>query len=120
MRNRRQIGNRGEDLAVSYLKKKGYRILEKNYRVQKGEIDIIAKDKNIIVFVEVKTRNTDQYGTPQESVDKRKQRQLLKLALLYLQKRNFLDSSDCRFDVISINLQNNMLEHIKDAFTSFY
>lgn len=111
------LGSKGEDLAVKFLKKKGYRIIERNYKTFVGEIDIIAKDSNTIVFIEVKTRMNDSFGYPFEAVNKKKRQKLKNLALLYLKKQG--TESPVRFDVISIFCMENGLkeiDHIKDAF----
>ncbi len=111
------LGIEGEELAVKFLKKKGYSIIARNYKTHVGEIDIIAKDSNIIVFIEVKTRTNDSFGYPFEAVDKRKREKLKNLALLYLKKQ--AHEYPVRFDVISIFRMDNgekEIEHIKDAF----
>lgn len=100
MRNKRRLGKDGEELAVQFLKDKGYRILEKNYRFGKGEIDIIAKDRDTVIFIEVKSRRSSDFGSPEEAVDFRKQRQLSKLALAWLQKNRLFNRVNCRFDVM--------------------
>lgn len=108
-------GRSGEALAISYLKKKGYKILEKNYRTKFGEIDIIASKDDMVVFIEVKTRNTDNYGAPEESVTREKQERIKKAALYYL--KNLKNIPALRFDVISIELkQEPRIEHIEYAF----
>lgn len=111
-----KIGSIGEELAVNYLKCKGYNILQRNYKTVYGEADIIAKDKETLVFIEVKTRSNLSFGYPFESVNLKKQERLRKIALYYLKNVNI--QSLIRFDVISINTENglNKIEHIKDAF----
>ena len=110
------FGNLGEELAVDYLTGKGYKILERNWRNIHKEIDIIAKDGNFLVIVEVKTRQTDAYGAPDTAVTKRKQRMLIAAANAYI-TRNKLDV-ETRFDIISIILKGSepVIEHIEDAF----
>ncbi|OGW39904.1 MAG: YraN family protein [Nitrospirae bacterium RBG_13_39_12] len=111
------LGNKGEDLAVKFLKQKGYVIIMRNYKTHVGEIDIIAKDGNTIVFVEVKTRTDATFGYPFESVTKRKREKLKKLALLYLKRQG--KEFPVRFDVLSIFYMDSgkkEIEHIKDAF----
>ena len=108
----------GEDSASDFLKKKGYRIIERNYRTKFGEIDIIAQEKKTICFVEVKTKNIDTKASPKESVDSQKQERLSKLALYYL-KENNLWTKRARFDVVSIKIKGYQIQHIeliKDAF----
>lgn len=91
------IGQWGEEMAVQYLQDRGYRIVERNYHVLKTEVDIIATKDGIFIFVEVKTRSREDYGTGSEAVTHRKQKQLLKAAMAYIK-----DGSPIRFDVISI------------------
>jgi putative endonuclease len=81
------LGRRGENLSVEFLKKQGYKIMERNYRCSIGEVDIIAKEKNVLCFVEVKTRKTGEYGLPEEAIDWHKQRKLAKVALTYLKEK---------------------------------
>jgi putative endonuclease len=106
MKGAREKGFEGEEIAVSFLKKNGYKIIERNYRIKSGEIDIIAKHKKDIVFVEVKTRSTDTFGSPAEAVDERKRTKIEKVASHYIQK-NFSDDVSFRFEVVSITKQNN-------------
>lgn len=108
------LGREGEEAAAHYLEKKGYKILERNYRWRRGEIDIICKKKSLIIFVEVKTRRSLLFGDPLEAVDRRKQRQILKVAEKYLVTKKLYGKLDCRFDVITF--KNNEIEHIEDAF----
>ncbi|MBR5192395.1 MAG: YraN family protein [Clostridia bacterium] len=103
----------GENQAVKYLKKQKCKILEKNYKNYIGEIDIICKDKEYTVFVEVKTRVNDSFGAPSEAVNRQKQQKYFKVATEYLQKRGLLETP-CRFDVIEI--EDGKINHIKDAF----
>ena len=111
------LGNKGEDLAVIFLQKKGYKIIAKNYRNYVGEIDIIARDGETTVFIEVKTRANDSFGYPFEAVHGRKRLKLRNLALLYMKKQG--EEIPVRFDVLSIIYTDNgqkQIEHIKDAF----
>jgi len=110
------LGEEGEALAVSFCRKKGYRILEKNYRTVFGEIDIIARDGEMIVFIEVKTRTDDTFGYPFEAVDARKREKIRKVALCFMKKLK--KEVPARFDVLSINLEDGKkhVEHIIDAF----
>jgi len=111
------LGTEGEDLAVRFLKEKGYRIIARNYKTYFGEIDIIAKDGNTIVFIEVKTRTDVSFGYPFEAVHRKKIQKIKKLALLYLKKQG--EELPVRFDVLSIFCLDNgkkEIEHIKDAF----
>lgn len=110
------FGARGEIIASNYLINKGYAILERNYKNKIGEIDIIAKQGNTIVFVEVKTRMTRAFGDPLEAVNVRKQQKIRDVATAYLMKTKKLNSP-CRFDVISIlGDTNEEIDHIENAF----
>lgn len=95
------LGKKGEELAVLFLKNHGYRILERNFKTNLGEIDIIALEGDTLCFIEVKTRTTETYGTPFEAVSRLKQRKLSQLALLYLKRKNFMDAP-ARFDIVSV------------------
>lgn len=112
------LAKNGEDKATSFLRANGYRILERNYRSKFGEIDIIAKDKDCICFIEVKTRSSSNFGLPQDSVIKRKIRHISRAALDYLKRNNLLDLP-ARFDVVSIldnQADKDNIGIIKDAF----
>jgi len=114
-----ETGRKGEGLAQDFLRKKGYKIVATNYRCPFGEIDLIAQDKESMVFIEVKTRTNEDFGPPQLAVTARKQKQLIKVALNYL-KRNHLHQQDCRFDIVAINLTQEggkRIELIKNAFS---
>jgi putative endonuclease len=111
------LGTKGEELAVRFLQKKGYRIVKRNYKTPVGEIDIIARDGDTIVFIEVKTRTDISFGYPFEAVNNRKRQKLKNLALLYLKRQG--KESPVRFDVLSIFCMDDGkkdIEHIKDAF----
>ncbi len=112
-------GTLGERFALAYLRDQGYEILEKNYRRRFGEIDIIARDRGIIVFVEVKTRHSECYGSPAEAVGREKQSRLARVAQDYLQSHRLLDAP-ARFDVCALLLDRDnrpeRIELIKDAF----
>ena len=99
--DRKALGKLGEKKAVEYLKKKGYRIRETNFRCHAGEIDIVAQEKDCLVFVEVRTRTSPDFGTPAESVDAAKKGRLISAALTYLQSHQGSPSS-WRFDVVAI------------------
>jgi len=116
--NRKDLGSWGEKIAVGYLKKHGYQIVETNFRCRQGEIDIIAQDNEYLVFIEVRTRKGYGFGTPEESVNVTKQKKLVSLAFAYLQThRNH--SSLWRFDVVAVELDRKgkiaRLELIQDA-----
>ncbi|NTW71709.1 MAG: YraN family protein [Eubacteriaceae bacterium] len=110
-------GRYGEQIAVDYLKKTGYQILEKNYRCPLGEVDIIVQKGEDVVFVEVKTRTSDNYGLPGESVISRKQRHIIRSAMYYLAENNDFDRN-YRFDVIEVLM--NEINHIENAFLMKY
>ena len=99
---RQTIGKQGENKAKNYLKRRGYQILETNYRTKAGEIDLIAKEKDCLVFVEVKTRTNTEYGTPAEAVSFYKQQHMIKSARYYLARQG--GECECRFDVIEVQM----------------
>lgn len=119
MAQHNELGKIGEQIAVDFLIKKGYRIKERNWRFKKAEIDIIAQLKNVLIAVEVKTRSTDVFGDPQEFI-KPKQKNLLITAMNEYVISNDLDV-DVRFDVIGIvkNSKETRIEHLEDAFFYF-
>jgi putative endonuclease len=110
-------GKEGERIATAYLKKNGYRIMEINFRCPIGEIDIVAKEKDDLVFVEVKTRKSIELGYPEQAVGMRKQKKMSQLALWYMQKRKIADTN-ARFDVVAITLipEKNEVKLIQNAF----
>jgi len=111
------LGKSGEEIATSLLKENGYKILARNFKTKIGEIDIIARDKDTISFVEVKTRHSDKFGLPQEAISSSKQRQISKAALAYLKDNNLLNNK-ARFDVVSVIISQNQpkIDLIKNAF----
>ncbi len=111
-----ELGKKGEKLAAEMLRQKNYEILETNWRHDKDEVDIIAREGEELVIVEVKTRSTDYFGDPEEAVDAAKERNLIRAAEAYVEM-NDLDI-DVRYDVISIILKKNQsnIRHIRDAF----
>ncbi len=102
-REKRMVGSIGEEIASSYLKKMGYRILGSNLRTPFGELDIVAKHKGIMVFVEVKSRTTSSFGPPYLSVTRVKQAHIIKNALFYLKRRRLINAC-WRIDIVSIKL----------------
>ena len=112
--NNREHGIDGENIAVEYLKKQGYVILERNYSVKVGEIDIIAKDKDTIVFVEVKSRENTKFGRPIESITPQKVHHIIRTAQWYLSAKR-KHNSPCRFDVVEV--LRGEVTHVKNAFT---
>ncbi|MFT7352791.1 MAG: putative endonuclease [Flavobacterium sp.] len=119
MAEHNELGKKGEQMAIDFLIKNKYKILEKNYRYLKAEVDIIARKENTLVVVEVKTRSTDYFGNPQDAV-KPKKIKLLVSAIDYYVIAKDLDV-EVRFDIIAIIHRNNKtkIEHIEDAFLHF-
>ena len=110
------LGKEGEDQAAKFLVKKGYRILERNYRTRNGEIDLITLHEGAVVFVEVKTRTSDAYGAPELAVNARKQGRMIKAALGYIKYKK-LHQVPCRFDVVAISSSAGQpVELIQNAF----
>jgi len=116
--NRQEVGKLGEKLAKKFLKKKGYHIYETNFRCQKGEIDIIAQQKNYLAFIEVRTKSNLDFGTPEESITRSKKEKLIALALTYIQTHQNLPSL-WRIDVVAIEIDQkgkaNRIELIENA-----
>lgn len=116
-KERIQLGQEGEEIAVAYLKNLKYKILECNYRTAFGELDIVALEGSTYCFVEVKTRSSQRFGLPQEAVGEAKKRKLLQSAYAYLQQKR-LEEVPFRFDVVSIimkDTQSPQIELLKDA-----
>ena len=113
-----QLGEEGEKIAVQYLKSKGYLIHHTNWRMSHLEVDIIAEDKGEMVFVEVKTRSSTEYGAPEEAVDDQKEKDIVSLANVYLE--NLQLEVPARFDIISVILNDNEsnVTHFEDAFSA--
>ena len=111
-----EIGKIGEDLASKYLEAAGYTIIERNFMARQGEIDIIAKDKKELVFIEVKTRTNTLYGKPVEAVNEPKQKHLISTAKYYLYSKH-LENEFVRLDVIEVYLRENSykINHIKQS-----
>lgn len=108
-------GALGEKLACEYLKKKGYRLLEQNARFGRKEVDLIMRDGDMVVFVEVKARSSKNYGLAREAVDGRKQAHIIEAAKYYLMLRD--PGAAIRFDVVEIDLTTSAVTHIENAFT---
>ncbi|MHC1683214.1 MAG: YraN family protein [Clostridiaceae bacterium] len=115
----RSLGESFENQAEIYLKSKGYKIIDKNFHFSHLEIDLIALDNDILVFIEVKGRYSSNFGTPCESVSNKKQTNIIKCAKYYIHKNNLYDRF-VRFDIIEVyanNLNNSFsIEHIENAF----
>lgn len=120
MATHNDFGKKAEDLAVEYLQKNGYKILTRNFRFRKVEIDIIAEKDNLIIITEVKARSTDFFILPQEAVTKTKIRSIVSAADHYL--KEFNNNTEVRFDIISVLPDEKgklIVEHITDAFEAF-
>ena len=120
MAEHNEFGNLAEELAVSFLEDKGYKILVKNFRYQKGEIDIIAEFNNEIIIVEVKARGSDLFMEPQEAVTKKKIKSLVMVADFFMRDRNL--DQEVRFDIIAVLPDQKgklQITHLEDAFQSF-
>lgn len=111
----------GEELAAAHLKKAGYAIVERNYRCSAGEMDIIAREGDVLVFVEVKTRRSGAFGEPEESVGPEKQRRLTRVSLHYLNWKGLVNEK-CRFDVVSVRMDvsGTRIEIFRDAFDGLW
>ena len=111
------LGQEGERLAERYLQKKGYKLVERNYRCAVGELDLIVLDRRVVVFVEVKTRTGHGFGSPLEAVEFRKQRKMIQAAQFFLSAKG-LQQREARFDVIGISWPGRepVVEHIENAF----
>ncbi len=115
---KQHTGNKGENYACDLLVENNFTIIERNYRYGHGEIDIIAMDGEILVFVEVKTRKNLEFGEPIQGITRGKQRQIRKIAEGYLMEKNISDV-DCRFDIVGVQLRGNeapKINHIENAF----
>ncbi len=115
---RRETGNLGEKLAAEFLQKRGYRIVQSNYRCPEGEVDIVARYKNCLVFVEVRTKRSREFGSPEESITPAKMDKLRRVAAHYRQAHDDIPAS-WRIDVVAIELdrqnQPRRIEHIENA-----
>ena len=113
----KDVGQEGEDIAFSYICQQGYRVVDRNYRCPHGEIDLVAKDDETFVFIEVKSRQSTLFGQPEEAVDFRKRKKLSTVALWYLAEKK-INNYHARFDVVSILLskQPPEIKLFRDAF----
>lgn len=111
-----ELGKKGEDAAIRYFRQKGYEILERNWVYERYEIDIIAQHEEFIVFAEVKTRSSDQWGNPEEAVSKGKIKRIVEAADFYLNVNDI--DSPARFDIVAViwDGQKFEIDHIDDAF----
>jgi len=114
-----ELGKKGEDLAVSYLLKHGYKIVARNFRYQKAEVDIIARKKDILAIIEVKTRSTPDFGNPQDFVKGKQIQNLVKAVDFFVTEHEL--EVDVRFDIIAIikNQSGTKIEHLENAFLYF-
>ncbi len=119
MAEHNELGKRGENLAVEYLLKNGYKIVKRNWRFQKAEVDIIAKKENVLAVIEVKTRSNDYFGNPQDFVSPKKIKLLVRAIDEYVIKHDL--DVEVRFDIIAIINKTHTLniEHLKNAFLYF-
>ena len=113
----RDLGVKGEDFAARYLQAAGWSILERNYRIRAAEIDLIAERDGLIVFVEVKTRQTKKFGRPSEAVTLNKQKKIIEAASVFMQREEYARNA-CRFDVIEVFFEGGdwHINHIENAF----
>ena len=117
MAQHNELGRKGEEIAVDFIRKKGYSILETNWRHRKAEIDIIAKMDEVLIFIEVKSRSTDYFGRPETFVDAKKQQLIADAASVYMEEIGH--EWEVRFDIISVLFHNEAyqsVDHLKDAF----
>jgi putative endonuclease len=123
MAEHNELGKKGEELSVEYLKQNGYKILDRNWTFQKAEIDIIAQKDSILAIVEVKTRSSLDFGAPQDFVKPKKIQLLIKAVNAYINDRekDFEENIEIRFDIIAIHKSGETfaIEHLTDAFYHF-
>jgi putative endonuclease len=119
MAEHNELGKKGEQLAIDFLIEKEYKILERNYRFQKAEVDIIAQKDAVLAVIEVKTRSSNYFGNPQDFVNPKKIKLLISAIDHYVIERNL--DVEVRFDIVAIIKQQNTfkIEHLKDAFLHF-
>ena len=117
--NTRQVGRRGEDITIRYLKREGMKILGRNYQVGRDEFDVIAREGNCLVFVEVKTSRGEEFGDPAEWITSWKKRRMIRSAQRYLRGHNY-DGNPVRFDVVIVKTDSGgiKVEHYRDAFSA--
>jgi putative endonuclease len=114
---RLKTGRQGEELAAHYLRKKGYVILERNFKCPFGEMDIVARHGDVLIFIEVRSRRSEGFGEPLESIRLIKQKKLSRIALCYIQKYH-LQGRKARFDVLGVKIrpEGHEIEMVQDAF----
>ncbi len=115
--SKKALGTRGEEIAADFLQRQGFEVIERNFRYERGEIDIIARKGNLITFCEVKTRTSDVYGGGEDAVDLRKQQQIRKVAEGYINDRS-LEDYEFRFDVVVVEIKrgSTKIRAIQNAF----
>ncbi|MBE0477838.1 YraN family protein [Candidatus Aerophobetes bacterium] len=123
MDTRKDVGKKGEQVALSFLRKKGYKILDRNFRCRFGELDIVAEEDNQIIFIEVRSCRSLNFGSPLQSLDYFKKKRLTRLALFYLTSHN-LKNASCRFDVVAVVFEEGSkigsINLIKNAFVATF
>ena len=119
MATHNDLGEKGEELAVEFLQKKGYKILDRNWRFKKAEVDIIAQKNEVLIIVEVKTRTSNYFGNPQDFINQKKVQLLVEAANEYVISKDL--DVEVRFDIVAIlkNKQEFDIEHLEDAFLYF-
>ncbi len=111
---KKRIGEEGEEIAAKYLEDKGYKILERNFRCKIGEIDIIAKGGDILVFIEVKSKTGLGYGSPEDMVDRRKQKKVKRVAEFYMREKEIPSQDlDWRIDILAIEFEGGRIRNIE-------
>ncbi|WP_434311698.1 YraN family protein [Hominifimenecus sp. rT4P-3] len=113
--NQREVGGRFEEQAAAYLQEQGIQILERNFRCRIGEIDLVAKEGEYFLFVEVKYRGSSRFGRPEEAVNPRKQKKICQVAQAYLQRHGLPEETYCRFDVVAVD-GRGQLTYFRNAF----
>ena len=116
-KERQKLGREGEELARRFLLSKGYKIVKRNFRTTFGEIDLIAYQKKVLAFIEVRTKTSSNFGTPEESISLGKKKKISRVASFYLKAKRLKENEiDCRFDVVCITRTPFTIKLFKDAF----
>ena len=116
---RKELGNIGEEMALRYLENIGYKLITKNFRIRTGEIDIIMTDNETLVFVEVRTKTSDFFGSPEATINFKKRQKILNTARYFLHSHHNFQNRECRFDIIAIVMRKGKdanIKHITNAF----
>ncbi len=114
MSNLKEVGKKGEKAAELFLRKRGYKIIERNFRTPFGELDLIVRDDNVLIFVEVKTRSSEKFGLPEDAITYKKRLHIVRSAFFYLKKYGLMDCL-YRFDIITV--MPSGIRHYKNAFS---